>query len=64
MDSEKIFAGELVWILDFSRSMIDEWEIAERFDDAVVVPIEGLLAGNRRIHELELELEVAIRQAQ
>ena len=63
MDSEKIFAGELVWILDFSRSMIDEWEIAERFDDAVVVPIKRILAGNRRIYELELELEVAIRQA-
>ena len=33
--------------LCFVCSMINEWEVAKRFDDAVVVPIERIIAGNR-----------------
>ena len=47
MELEKISAVESVWILGVVCSIIDEREAAKRFDDAVVVPIERILAGNR-----------------
>ena len=47
MDLGKISTVESVWILGVVCSMIDEREAAKRFDNAVVVPIERILAGNR-----------------
>ena len=47
MDLGKISAVESVWILGFVCSMIDEREAAKRFDNAMVIPIERILAGNR-----------------
>ena len=38
--------------------MIDEREVSKRFNDAVVIPVERVFAGNCRIDEFELELKV------
>ena len=42
--------------------MIDEREVSKRFNDAVVIPVERVFAGNCRIDEFELELKVFVVQ--
>lgn len=48
----------------FVDSMIDEWKTTKWFHDTMVIPIEWIFTGNRRINKFELKLEIFVVQSE